>query len=142
MALNKPATSSSVLVHGSIPRVASLGNDGDKSGDSLKCAITNADVNPWWKVDLGAKARVLRVAVISRSDHYHYRINPFYIRVGDKDADGGVENAYCAKNATVVMGAMKSFDCPSNTIGRYVSINLNKTEHLQIGEVEAYGVYV
>ena len=90
-------------------------------------------------VNLQSTALVLRVAVISRSDKWHFRINPFDIRVGDNYTNGGVTNAYCAKDATLVMGAMKSFYCPSNTIGRYVSIHLKKTEKLQIGEVEVYG---
>ena len=93
-------------------------------------------------VDLQSSALVVRVAVISRSDHGHSRINPFDIRVGHKDTNGGVTNAYCAKDATLVVGEMKSFDCPSNTIARYVSINIKKKEFLQIGEVEVYGVYI
>eukprot|EP00112_Aurelia_sp_Birch-Aquarium-sp1_P016560 Seg377.4 transcript_id=Seg377.4/GoldUCD/mRNA.D3Y31 product=Fucolectin-1 protein_id=Seg377.4/GoldUCD/D3Y31 len=141
IALGKKASQSSVHDYqGKGPFFAKFGNDGDKSGEYYKCAFTLHDVNPWWKVDLTKSALVLTVAVKSSETFKPTQINPFDIRVGAEEKDGGRTNPHCAKGVTLPVGEMVHFKCPKFTYGRFVSILLNKKEYLIVCEAEVYGI--
>ena len=122
--------------------VASLANNGDKDGDAYnkKCAITKHHENPWWRVDLGGRARVFRAKVLSGTHWKETVINPFEIHVGDDSRNGGINNSPCVTSATLPSGQMKEFVCPTEMKGRYVSVHLKRSEYLQLCEVEVYGV--
>ena len=124
------------------PFYAKYGNDGNRNGDYRKCAITKDDNAPfpWWKVDLGKSALVLTVAVKSGSTWEQTRINPFNIRVGDDEKDGGRSNPYCAEEVSLPGGEMVNFKCPKFTYGRFVSILINRSTNLQVCEAEVYGI--
>ena len=48
------------------------------------CAHTNAEKQPWWRVDLGNVELVNEVYVVNRGDCCGDRLNPFEIRVGEQ----------------------------------------------------------
>jgi len=63
-ALNRPAYQSSVLTnkYGTFP--ARYANDGSRHTTfytGTRCAVTSAEDNPWWAVDLGHPATIYRV---------------------------------------------------------------------------------
>lgn len=116
-------------------------NDGNKSGDHSVCAITTQTPSPWWLVDLGDVAIIERIAVKSGSTWKTQIINPFDIRVGNDNRNGGINNPFCAASVTLPAGEMKTFTCPTTMMGRYVSIHINRNDYLQLCEVEVYGLY-
>jgi len=145
IAFNKPTeqlTTCKGLWTGWRPLSSSYANDGDKRcTDSIGTRIhacTTHVLNPFWKVDLEHTAVVLNVTVKNNNN----RINPFDIRVGNMDTNGGRNNALCVAGATLPdEGGMKNFTCPE-TEGRYVSIHLSRKENLILCEVEVYGIYL
>eukprot|EP00112_Aurelia_sp_Birch-Aquarium-sp1_P012224 Seg257.3 transcript_id=Seg257.3/GoldUCD/mRNA.D3Y31 product=Fucolectin-3 protein_id=Seg257.3/GoldUCD/D3Y31 len=143
LALSRTASQSSTYHQWSgFAHVASLANNGDRDGDSYKdkCAITEYRKNPWWRVDLGGRARVFRVTIQGGTNWKVNAINPFEIHVGDDNSNGGINNRPCVSSATLLSGQMKAFICPTGMKGRYVSIHLKRREYLQLCEVEVYGV--
>ena len=148
IAVNKPTeqlTTAKASWTGGKALSSSYANDGDKRcKDSIGTRIhasTSSVVNPFWKVDLKHTAVVLNVTVQNTNDVYGIRINPFDIRVGNMDTNGGISNPLCVAGATLPdEGGMKNFTCPE-TEGRYVSIHLSRKENLMLCEVEVYGIY-
>ena len=58
--------------------------DGNSNTSSLAglCSLTNLELNPWWRVDLGRKEPVSEVYVVNSEGCCTNRLNPFEIRVG------------------------------------------------------------
>lgn len=58
--------------------------DGNSNTSSLAglCSVTNLELNPWWRVDLGRIEPVTEVYVVKRGVCCGNRLNPFEIRVG------------------------------------------------------------
>lgn len=143
LALKKPSSQSSTeTAWGSGNHDSSLANNGDSDGDlPSKCSMTSRTENPWWQVDLSKRANVFTVAIRStNSDDYLDCINPFDIRVGDNDNNGGISNSLCVSSATLTPGERKILKCPAGMQGRFVSVHLKKEEQLILCEVEVYGV--
>ena len=95
----------------------------------------------WWSVDLGQKAVVFNVAVLSAYNEY---LNPFDIHIGDNT--NAFLNTICMTAASVPRSQMKNFTCPELE-GRFVSIGLKSANpetvrHLLLCEVEVYGIYL
>ncbi len=137
IALKKPASQSSQPpghLH------SGLAVDGDE--ERITCSSTDIGTSEWWMVDLEARALILHVAVIPEYSEYHDRINPFNIRAGDNNAQGGKFNPFCAKDAILEYPLAKNFTCEPNTFARYVSINLDRNAPLVLCEVQVFGIYV
>jgi len=64
VALGRPTYQSSNYQN----RLTSLANDGSLSTSILLCAHTNAELNPWWVVDLGVQLYVAGIKYTSRDD--------------------------------------------------------------------------
>ena len=58
--------------------------DGNSNTSSIAglCSVTNLELNPWWRVDLGRMEPVSEVYVVNSGDCCTNRLNPFEIRVG------------------------------------------------------------
>ena len=148
LAVNKPTTQSNTYKgpwSGWRDLSSSFANDGERrckiSGNRIFTSTVNKD-NPFWRVDLEQSAVVLNVAVQNNDEGYGKAINPFDIRVGYTETNGGISNPLCVAGATLPdEGGMKNFTCPE-TEGRYVSIHLSRKQNLQLCEVEVYGIYL
>ena len=141
IALGKTSSLSSTLVD-YFPTYANDGNrNGSGNGSYMACAISHNSSSPWWQVDLGDVAIIERIAVKTLSTPSYILINPFDIRVGNDNRNGGIDNPFCAASLTLPPKDMKTFTCPTRMMGRYVSINLNRKEFLIVCEVEVYGWY-
>ncbi|XP_065054493.1 fucolectin-4-like [Rhopilema esculentum] len=138
IAYKKPSSQSSTSTIESIPLVARFANDGNRTGVWQGCSITQADVTPWWQVDLTRQAAVASVQIRSGATWGQLKINPFDVSVGDDSSNGGRNNALCVKDGKLASGELRKFDCPQVLTGRYVSVYLNREEHLQVCEVEVY----
>ena len=85
LALNQPATQSSVYSEPGKSGVASLAVDGNRDGDWEKgfCIRTATENNPWWRVDLGASLPVAEVIIVNRvCTSCANDMNAFEIRIG------------------------------------------------------------
>ena len=125
----------------------SYANDGDKrcrnsnSNAPYIFSCTNKEENPFWRVDLEHSAVVLNVTVKNDDKWGGAFINPFDIRVGYTETNGGISNPFCVADAKLPANGETNFTCPE-TEGRYVSIHLPRKQHLVLCEVEVYGIYL
>lgn len=129
--MGKPASQSSTEIYPPYNYAAFQGNDGDRSNTF---ASTQTEVNPWWQVDLGGNAHILRVSVSL------VLTPPVAIHVGDDNSGGGINNTPCAVVAMSYWPKLGEFVCPIGMEGRYVSVHLNRNYWLILREVEVYGV--
>eukprot|EP00112_Aurelia_sp_Birch-Aquarium-sp1_P008729 Seg1970.3 transcript_id=Seg1970.3/GoldUCD/mRNA.D3Y31 product="Epidermal growth factor-like protein 6" protein_id=Seg1970.3/GoldUCD/D3Y31 len=130
LALGKPASQLSTVKFASYNYAAFRGNDGDKFTD----AMTNVEVNPWWQVDLGASAHILRVSI---KPNFSFDIT---IHVGHDSRSGGINNTPCGASVEVESIKFSEFVCPIGMVGRYVSVHVKGIGQLGLYEVEVYGV--
>ena len=138
IAYKKPTSHSSTSTIRGVILVDSFGNDGDRTGEWQRCSITEFDIVPWWQVDLTRQAGVTSVRIKNAASWDPHRINPFDVSVGDDNSNGGRNNALCVKDGRLASGELKKFNCPSLLLGRYVTVFLNRQEHLQVCELEVY----
>ncbi|XP_048576426.1 fucolectin [Nematostella vectensis] len=123
--------------------VASHAVDGNRDGNygNWSCTHTNAETNPWWRVDLGASHRVAQVFIVARSDCCgdKQELRNIVIHVGDSLANNGNTNARCGGAYTIPQGKNLTITCSPALQGRYVSIMLPGAKQiLTLCEVEVY----
>lgn len=136
VALGKPARQSSVFDFS----VANRANDGDINGrsDAGSISHTEADNQTFWEVDLGKNYLVEQVKLFNRTDCCQDRLNNFNIWVTSKiKEDMHTLVGPFAENE-------KKFDVPSKSftnkkIGRYVRVELNDRNYLNLAEVQVFG---
>ena len=139
VALNKPVSMSSVY---NSDTVASNAVDGSLSTNYAACALTKKDpTSPWLLVDLLFEYRVLYVRIKNREQ---WRSQPFDVRVGNNNQNGGILNSFCVEQGSITIpSAIKRFDCPQGTRGRYISFHAPPNQsYLDLCELEVYGVKV
>ncbi|KAK7138550.1 hypothetical protein R3I93_015859 [Phoxinus phoxinus] len=114
--------------------------DGNRDSDAThgSCSHTNADRDPWWRVDLGKAYGVTRVSITNRGDGSTLRINGAQIRVGNSLYNNGNNNEFAATVVSIPDGITKTFTFnPIN--GRYVNIYIpGRNEYLNLCEVEVF----
>ncbi|WP_421796104.1 discoidin domain-containing protein [Haliscomenobacter sp.] len=136
LALGKPARQSSVFDFS----FANRANDGDISGrsDAGSISHTEADNQTYWEVDLGKNYLIDQVKLFNRTDCCQDRLNNFNIWV----------TPYIKEDVTSKIGAFaeneKKFDGPSKIftnkkVGRYVRVELNDRNYLNLAEVQVFG---
>jgi hypothetical protein len=136
LALGKPARQSSV----SDFSFANRANDGDINGrsDAGSISLTEADNQAYWEVDLGKNYLIEQVKLFNRTDCCQDRLNNFNIWVTPR----------IREDVTSKIGPFaeneKKFDGPSKIftnkkIGRYVRVELNERNNLNLAEVQVFG---
>ncbi|XP_070534543.1 uncharacterized protein [Ptychodera flava] len=140
IALSKRASQSSVY---SAIGPASNAVDGFTSpfwGDE-SCSHTNIEQDPWWKVDLEYTYFVKEVVITNRRDCCSERLKGAVVRVGMSTDIGS--NSQCGETVspyTAKQFTTSSFQCAIDTVGRYVSVQLEgKNQYLSLCEVEVHG---
>ena len=126
--------------------VASNAVDGNLKSSHSTCAITKLETtSPWLLVDLLAQYHILYVQIKTRN-HYPsiQRSQPFDVRVGNSDQNGGISNDFCVHQGSIpTVDTIKRFDCPQGTRGRYISFHTPPVKlFLELCELEAYGFEV
>uniref|UniRef100_A0A671QTM9 Fucolectin tachylectin-4 pentraxin-1 domain-containing protein n=1 Tax=Sinocyclocheilus anshuiensis TaxID=1608454 RepID=A0A671QTM9_9TELE len=107
--------------------------DGNRESNYARgsCSITNADRDPWWRVDLGDVYRITRVSVTNRGDCCEKRIEGIQIRIGNSLHNN-------AAVGPIPLGGTKSFAFKPIK-GRYVNLIVpGRKEYLTLCEVEVY----
>ncbi|XP_048057805.1 fucolectin-7-like [Megalobrama amblycephala] len=102
------------------------------------CSHTNADKDPWWRVDLLEVYMVTRVSITNRGDGNAERINGAQIRIGNSLENNGNNNQLAATVESIPAGETKTFKFHPIK-GRYVNIFIHgRNEYLTLCEVEVF----
>ncbi|XP_059356983.1 fucolectin-like [Carassius carassius] len=106
---------------------------------SSACSSTNAQTNPWWRVDLSYIYRVSSVVITNRLDCCPERINGAEIRIGNSLENNTNNNPICAVISSIPAGVSSTYIC-NNMEGRYVNLIIpGDSRVLTLCEVEVYG---
>ncbi|KAJ8290975.1 hypothetical protein GJAV_G00019850 [Gymnothorax javanicus] len=136
VALERNAVQSSLYGFG----YAGKAVDGDRSGVYYEgsCSHTEAETNPWWRVDLQTVHNVDSVSIVNRADGLSERLNDAEIRIGNSLKNEGNDNPLCAVILKVPPRELVSFNC-GGMVGRYINIRLQGYNRiLTLCEVEVY----
>gem|GEM_PF-1261023 len=145
VALQGTATQVSTLAVG-LDLGASKAIDGDTNGDfeAFTLSHTNLASEAWWEIDLGASYDLSRIEVFNRTDCCAESLQNFHILVSDAPF---VSTSLAATQAQpgVLDLAQVAIAPTQSTIalsrrGRFVRIQLEAADYLQLAEVEIYGV--
>ncbi|MGI8509885.1 MAG: discoidin domain-containing protein [Gemmatimonadaceae bacterium] len=137
ISLNKPAFQSSDY---DVNHMAAKAVDGNTDGDFYHNSIThtNADQNAYWYVDLGSTSSIGSIDVFNRTDGFGSRLNNFFVSV----LAAGTPNVGSFTAPTVWSQFFSGtpfnemlFTAPAGTQGRYVKIQFDHTDYLQLAEV-------
>jgi hypothetical protein len=140
LARGKNATQSS----GGMP--ASLAVDGNTDGDFSHGSVshTDQDAYAWWQVDLGASSGIDSVSIWNRTECCGNRLSDYWVFVSDTPFTASDTPAVLQSRSGVWASHQTSPPSPTATIpvnaqGRYVRIQLNATNYLQLAEVQVFG---
>ncbi|XP_069477916.1 fucolectin-like [Ambystoma mexicanum] len=99
------------------------------------CSATNGDMNPWWRLDLGASYQIGSIVVVNRADCCPERLRGAEVRVGD---DVNNNNPPCGTITDLSAGSISTLCC-NGMKGRYISVVITgRTEYLTLCGVEVY----
>jgi hypothetical protein len=131
VALGRPASQSSTWSDAQCGNaVAARAVDGNADGrhfTTCSVAITNNQVQPWWRVDLGSVYPIARVEVWNRTDFNSERLANFDVRVSE-DGLSWVDYHHPGTVGEVLA-------LPIGRAGRHVMVQLRGTNFLQLAEV-------
>jgi hypothetical protein len=136
LALGKPARQSGDFDFSTANRA----NDGDTDGQSNSGSISHTEgVNKaYWEVDLGKNYLIENVRIFNRTDCCQDRLNDFNIWVTNKPKDQNNRNMIpFAANEKKFTELSKNFS--GKKIGRYVRVELNGNNFLNLAEVQVFG---
>ncbi|XP_048057787.1 uncharacterized protein LOC125275134 [Megalobrama amblycephala] len=114
--------------------------DGNRNSifSRLSCSATNADRNPWWRVDLLEVYKITRVSITNRGDCCPERINGAQIRIGNSLENNGNNNQLAATVVSIPLGETQTIEFKP-VRGRYVNIFIpGRNEYLTLCEVEVF----
>ena len=143
LALGKPAWQSSEHYNGDVGK-ASAAVDGNRDSNFLpgkSCIHTKKEMNPWWKVDLEVVSLVGRVVIVNRDDREICgqcggRLRHVVVTLSaEQDGAGEVCGRFAGPGSA---GQIIEIKCPKQIFGRYVKVQMNSDNYLNICEVEVY----
>lgn len=151
LALAGTASQSSTYTGAPFPGPASFGNDGNTNGayGNASVAHTLSENGAWFEVDLGSVRDITNVVVWNRTDGCCVtRMNNYNVFVSDVPFPGGTPAA--SRTATIADPVTYSriltaaAPTPSathafNRTGRFVRVQLQGTNFLQVAELQVFG---
>lgn len=120
-----------------------LGNDGDTDGDWNHGSVfhTRADKKAFWEVDLGKPFLIENIVIHNRTDCCSERLNNFNIWVTNVPKDEIYSQIVPFGQETgLINGSQKNYS--GTKVGRYVRVELNGTNHLNLAEVQVFGTEI
>ncbi|XP_053182682.1 fucolectin-1-like [Scomber japonicus] len=104
------------------------------------CSHSDAQTNPWWRVDLLDTYVVTSIVITNRGDCCAERINGAEIHVGNSLRDNGAANPVVAVIASIPLGRSYTVTVTKHVEGRYVTVVIPGLQKiLALCEVEVYG---
>ncbi|XP_036413787.1 uncharacterized protein LOC118798514 [Colossoma macropomum] len=142
LALYGKATQSS-LVNNSYAAFSHAYNAIDGNSESNynrgSCTATEAQQNPWWRVDLLGEYTVTSVTIYNRGDCCAERINGAEIHIGNSLANNGNNNTRVGVISSIPAGKSSTLILKGFS-GRYVNVIIpGNNRILTLCEVEVYG---
>jgi hypothetical protein len=136
----KYAIQSSTLAGATSDRAVDGNTDGNFSHGSV--THTNYDIGAWWQIDLGAKHTLESIDIWNRTDCCAERLRKIYVFVSDtpfttsnlSELTSQYWNSYIFDPQSA-----QRITVPVNRSGRYVRIQLGRTEYLSLAEVQIWG---
>ena len=104
---------------------------------------TNRDPNPWWCADMGANYHVKRVVLRNRQDSCQERAQN--LRIGVTNTRPVVEQDLALNAYSLVgekpgqMNQVEVVGCSDEVSGRYLVVQFNITEYMNIAQIKIYG---
>jgi cytochrome c peroxidase len=141
LAKGKPTTQSSTELNGAASRAV----DGNTDGDFYKNSVsrTAQQAQPWWDVDLGANALLSQVKLWKRTDCCGDALANFHVFVSSQPFTGTTVAQTQAQAGVLDLAypgtAPVTASLPVNAVGRYVRVQLEGTNSLDLAEVEVIG---
>lgn len=141
LALGKPATQSSTYAGGA---GAASAVDGNTNGNFYDGSVTNtnADAYAWWQVDLQDTVAIDTIVVWNRTDSDIARLSDYWVFVSSAPFEP-LDTPTTLKNRVATWNSHQTtVPQPSTTIavggtaGRYVRVQLSRTEYLTLAEVQ------
>ena len=143
LAQGMTATQSSTIFGGDPSRVVDGNTNGNFSAASV--SHTNAEANAWWQVDLGALGSISRIVIWGRTDCCGDRLGDYWVFVSNTPFSPADTSATLQGRSGVWSSHQSSAPAPfatltlSNTLGRYVRVQLTGTNYLSLAEVQVFG---
>jgi hypothetical protein len=111
--------------------------NGDLGSGSV--AVTAAQANAWWQVDLGEVHEIPAIRVYGRTDCCTDRLGDFSVFVSDAPfASDAIAETRAQPGVTeypITANTLTTVDINVGRTGRYVRVQLHGTDHLQLAEV-------
>lgn len=105
--------------------------------DAGSCSLTEAQDNPWWRVDLGYTTTIKEIYIAAPKSAE--ALKDFEVRIGNSLENKGNSNDKCGDKHSAEPGDIKTIVC--NGTGRYINIILpGKQKALSLCEVVPYGM--
>ena len=125
---------------------ASKAIDGGTSGDFQALTLSHTDLatEPWWQIDLGASYDLSRIEIFNRTDCCSSSLQNFHVLVSD--APFVSTSLAATQSQPGVLDLAQAGVAPTQSTialarrGRFVRIQLEAADYLQLAEVEIYGV--
>ena len=142
LALGKPTVQSSQFEGGSSNKAVDGNTNGVWSSGSV--THTNLEDNPWWQVDLSARSALDFVRIWKRTDCCADRAQNLTV-FASQNSMVGRSLADLAADPSVIRRSFGGstipnfIDVPVNAGVRYVRVQANTRNYLQIAELEAFG---
>ncbi|XP_034001616.1 fucolectin-4-like [Trematomus bernacchii] len=140
VALRGKATQSNRLesIFGSA--INAIDGNNDNKFDSGSCTHTDAESNPWWRVDLLEPYIVTSVIISNRGDCCSDRLQGAQVHIGNSLVDNGAANPVVGTISTVE--ALYTLTFTDRVEGRYVTVRIpGNGKILSLCEVEVYGYH-
>ncbi|XP_076136639.1 uncharacterized protein LOC143119200 isoform X1 [Alosa pseudoharengus] len=104
------------------------------------CTATDAQTNPWWRVDLLSPYIITSVIITNRGDCCPETLNGAQIRIGNSLLNNGNNNPLATVISSIPAGRSLRFRWDNGVQGRYLNVFLHGHNKLLIlCEVEVYG---
>lgn len=124
---------------------ASKANDGNNNGDFGAFTLTHTDfaAQAWWEIDLGARYELSRIELFNRTDCCAESLQNFHVLVSDVPFASTLLEVAQGQPGVLDI-AQPDIAPPQTTLalgrsGRFVRVQLEGSDYLQLAEVEIYG---
>ena len=117
-----------------------IDNNPDNNFSHNSVTRTNSTGSPaWWRVDLGATKKVIRINIFNRTDCCFDRLSDFFVRYSTDGVVWPVMAGGDFSNVTPTSSGLTSIWLPKAIDARYVQIELRTGQILSLAEVEVWG---
>ncbi|MEM7257828.1 MAG: discoidin domain-containing protein, partial [Pseudomonadota bacterium] len=141
LAIGATATQSSTYQNASAARAI----DGNLNGSvaNASVAITDLDAQAWWELDLGRVVEIDSIRLWNRTDCCAERLSDVHVLVSEAPFSSPVladtQNQDGVSDYPISGAASQQTDVAVGRFGRYVRVQLEGTNHLQLAEVQVFG---